>query len=162
MDNLATALARSKGEIVFLNADGAEVAAGSSDVVTVRLEGFELLRNGAFRVVATFHHPNPPPVSKRRCKTKGGRLPPGNPRPASSDDDEAVAIRDADRIEPGLDPPENPAPGTLVSPSFLAVQLSARRGDGPHGQTRPFRLTAHDIQELDASAQSLENRGAGQ
>jgi hypothetical protein len=92
----------------FIDAHGAEVPPGSPNAVTVRTEDFELIRNGAFRIVATHRHPDPPPPEKRRCKTKGGRLPPGNPRPASSDDDEAVAVRDAERIEPSLDPPENP------------------------------------------------------
>ena len=199
MNNLDIPLALSKGKIVCLDAAGVEVAPGSPNAVTVRTEGFALLRNGAFKIVATFHHPNPPPVSKRRCKTKGGKLPAANPpRPASSDDDEVVAIRDAERIEPGLDPPENPASGfTLLDlknepgdlpeiaahkgkqrhaiddvkpqgavlqararhrPLLYAVRLSARRGDRPHGQTRPFRLTARDIEALAAHAAQLEAR----
>ena len=75
MSDIASPLARSKGKIVFLNADGVEVPAGSPDAVTVRTEGFELLRNGAFKIAATYHHPNPPPPSKRRCKTINGKLP---------------------------------------------------------------------------------------
>ena len=193
MGNVASPLAQSKGEIVFLDAAGNEVQAGGPNVASVRTEGFELLRNGDFRVVATYH-PNPPPPEKRRCKTKGGRLP-ANPRPASSDDDEAVAVRDAERIRPALDPPAlapnetSPVAGgrtglgnviRLAADGFLnnpprnstqaavlqararhrpplyAVRLSARRGDAPHGQTRPFRLTAHDIQALVAHATRLE------
>ena len=91
--------------MTFIDAHGAEVPPGSSDAVTVRTEGFTLLRNGAFKIAATYHHPNPPPVSKRRCKTRGGKLPAANTRPASSDDDEAVAVRDAERIEPSRGPP---------------------------------------------------------
>ena len=93
----------------FIDAHDAEVSPGSPDAVTVRLAGFELLRNGDFRIASTWTHPSPPPPEKRRCKTRNGVLPEANPRPASSDDDAVVAVRDAERIRPGLDPPENSA-----------------------------------------------------
>jgi hypothetical protein len=81
---------------------------GVADVVALGTEGMELLQNGYFRVVATYQHPNPPPVSKRRCKTRNGELPLANPRPTSSGDDEAVAGFDSARIKPPLDPPPPP------------------------------------------------------
>jgi hypothetical protein len=93
MLDVANSLARNKGKIV------------SIDAATVQTEGFTLLRNGSWKVVNVWSHPSPPPVSKRRCKTINGKLPAANPRPASSDDDEAVAVLDAGRIVPGLDPP---------------------------------------------------------
>jgi hypothetical protein len=93
MNNLAMPLAHSKGKIV------------SIDAVTLQTTGFTLLRNGSWRVVNVWSHPSPPPVSKRRCKTISGKLPAVNPRPASSDDDESVAVLDTSRIEPARDPP---------------------------------------------------------
>lgn len=89
--NVAAPLTRCNGKIVFLDKDGAEVEAGSPDAVSVRTTGFSLLKNGDFRIAATFHHPCPPKPSRRRCRTRGGVLPQANPRPASSDDDEVVA-----------------------------------------------------------------------
>jgi hypothetical protein len=41
----------------------------------------------------------------------------------------------------------------------LAVHISAFAGrDGPHGRSRTFRLTEHDLAELLALAGRLENR----
>ena len=111
--------------IVFLNADGAEVPPGSSEAVTVRAEGFELLRNGDFRIVSTWTHPSPPPPEQRRCRTRGGKLPPANPRPAASSDDHEIAVLDAERIEPSRDPPEN------LAPRFTLLDLKNEPDDLP-------------------------------
>ena len=48
----------------FIDAHEAEVSPGSPDAVTVRLAGFELLRNGDFRIASTWTHPSPPPRRK--------------------------------------------------------------------------------------------------
>jgi hypothetical protein len=106
MDNVATAITRSKGKFVCLDADGNEVAAGSPDAVTVRTTGFTLLQNGDFKVGTPFPHPNPPPPDRRRCKTKGGKLPEPAPEHLVDDAEQAaIAVVDAGRIEPRDDPP---------------------------------------------------------
>jgi len=91
--------------IVILDADGVEIPPGSAYVFAARTLGMSLLRNGTFRVVATYHHPNPPPPEKRRCKTINGKL--AAKRAPLPDDDQAAGIDAANsaRIEPGLDPP---------------------------------------------------------
>lgn len=105
-------------KIVFLNASGAEVQAGSADAVTVRTEGMELLRNGTFLV--QLYHPEPPA--------------PDDDAPLPDIEQEAnVLSLDAERIAPSLDPPSAGEQKT-----FSAV-VQRLKGQG---------LSADDIHEV--------------
>jgi hypothetical protein len=44
--------------------------------------------------------------------------------------------------------------------ALYAVRIAARREGSPHGQTRPFRLNDHDIEELVELARRLESGSA--